>query len=324
MTSDKGLERKKFRSFIGTPTFPLQVTSWAIAWLFRLFYDLVPGYLSLPVPPSVKSRERFLGTTSPFVRGEWSGNEFIWCPLAMYLQIVQRSLSPPADVQLTPQGYLDPTALHTAPEAAREEQNFIILFRCYWRIIHYRSSELFRAREVLWRNGPFVFMVSITYRKICTRLDTTWKKKTVLWGNITSSEMGKQKKYKLKWSITCSSPDAQWLYQLTILAGREWAPDTPSHSDLVWLLQKVALHPGALVCKTIPVKHVIRKDQGSRVRSSNNDRLLQIYLANRQARESKIDWKEVHAWCRSSKFSVPPNRPISIYQNSWLRGLKGG
>lgn len=150
MTSDKGLERKKFRSFIGTPTFPLQVTSWAIAWLFRLFYDLVPGYLSLPVPPSVKSRERFLGTTSPFVRGEWSGNEFIRCPLAMYLQIVQRSLSPPADVQLTPQGYLDPTALHTPPEAAREEQNFIILFRCYWRIIHSRPSELFRAREVLW------------------------------------------------------------------------------------------------------------------------------------------------------------------------------
>lgn len=58
----------------------------------------------------------------------------------MYLQLVQRSLSPPADVQLTLQGYLDPTVLHTLPEAAREEQNFIILFRCYWTIIHYRLS----------------------------------------------------------------------------------------------------------------------------------------------------------------------------------------
>ena len=58
----------------------------------------------------------------------------------MYLQIVQRSLSPPADVQLMPQGYLDPTVLHTPPEAAREEQSFIILFRCYWTIIHYRLS----------------------------------------------------------------------------------------------------------------------------------------------------------------------------------------
>ena len=58
----------------------------------------------------------------------------------MYLQIVQRSLPPPADVQLMPQGYLDLTVLHTPPEAAREEQSFIILFRCYWTIIHYRLS----------------------------------------------------------------------------------------------------------------------------------------------------------------------------------------
>ena len=58
----------------------------------------------------------------------------------MYLQIVQRSLSPPADVQLMPQGYLDPTVLHIPPEAAREEQSFIILFRCYWTIIHHRLS----------------------------------------------------------------------------------------------------------------------------------------------------------------------------------------
>ena len=58
----------------------------------------------------------------------------------MYLQIVQRSLSPPADVQLMPQGYLDPTVLHIPPEEAREEENFIILFRCYWTTIHYRLS----------------------------------------------------------------------------------------------------------------------------------------------------------------------------------------